>query len=228
MKPLSAQDYLAHIALRPRTHARSAPRTGLNALLAHAGHPERQLRCIHIAGSKGKGTTALMLEAMLQAGGRRSGVFMSPHLERWNERIRINGQPVSDSALDEMLAELQPRVAQLHAAHMNGPDFFEILLVAALCLFQRSGLDEAIIEAGIGARFDATRVVQPLVTALVSIELEHTHLLGADLATIAHDKAGIARAHVPLVLGPLLSTTLQVVRTTAAAVGAPVIATQGR
>src|SRR5690625_258495 len=175
IEALNIEHYLNTLAARPRTAPRSAARAGLAALLDFAGHPERQLRCIHIAGSKGKGTTALMLEAMLQAGGRETGVFTSPHLERWNERIRLAGQPVADGALAAVLHELQPQVTALHARRINGPDFFEVLLVAALCLFRRRNVDAAIIEAGIGARFDATAVVQPCVTALTTVELEHTH-----------------------------------------------------
>src|SRR5699024_5576440 len=120
-------DYLDELARRPADAPRSAPRTGLLALLQHAGNPQQRVRCIHIAGSKGKGTTALMLEAMLRAGGRRIGVFCSPHLQRWNERIRINGQPVADAALARVLEELHPHVASLHASDCNGPVFFEVL-----------------------------------------------------------------------------------------------------
>src|SRR5699024_6395345 len=106
---------------------------------------------------------------------------------------------------------------------MRGPDFFEVLLVAALCLFEQTDVDEAIIEAGIGARFDATMVVQPVVTALTTVELEHTALLGADLATIAADKAAVARPHVPLVIGPLPAPARAVVERQAEAVAAPLL-----
>lgn len=220
---LSPERYLAELAARPKTAPRQAPRTGLAALLARVDHPEQQLRCVHIAGSKGKGTTALMLEAMLQAGGRRTGVFTSPHLEHWNERIRINGRNVGREPLAGILSELQPDVADLHARGCNGPDFFEVLLVAALCLFRRTGVNEAIIEAGIGARFDATMVVRPVVTAVVSVELEHTDLLGNDLSAIARDKAAVARPNVPQVIGTLAPSAHAMIAERAAAAGAPLL-----
>src|SRR5699024_2111439 len=159
------------------------------------------------------------LDAMLRAGGRRTGVFTSPHIERWNERIRMDGAPVADVHLDAILAELQPQVVALQEQCKRGPDFFEVLLVAALCLFRRAGVDEAIIEAGIGARFDATMVVQPVVTALTSVELEHVATLGADVATIAADKAAVARPAVPLVVGPLPAAAHAVVARQAATIG---------
>lgn len=221
-------DYLAALATRVPKAPRQAPRDGLHALLARMGHPERRLRCIHIAGSKGKGSTALMLEAMLRAGGRTTGVFTSPHLEHWNERIRINGEPVDDDVFDAIIDELKPHVAAVHAHAASGPVFFEVLLVAALCLFERAGVQEPIVEAGIGARFDATRVVQAVATALISVELEHTDLLGTDLAAIAHDKGAVARPGVPLVIGALPPAAHAVVAKRAAEVDAPLIEPQAR
>lgn len=220
---MDISDYLTSLALRPRTHSRQAPRDGLHALLARIGHPQRRVRCVHIAGSKGKGSTALMLDAMLRAGGRHTGVFTSPHIEHWNERICIDGQPVDDERFGEILTELQPYVTALHEQPVHGPDFFEVLLVAALCLFERAGVDEAIIEAGIGARFDATIVVDAVVSALVSVELEHTNVLGTDLAAIASDKAAVARPDRPLVIGPLAPRARAVVVAQADAVGAPMV-----
>lgn len=219
----SVSGYLAALAARAPGASRDAPRDGLHALLAHMGHPERRLRCVHIAGSKGKGSTALMLEAMLRAGGRKTGVFTSPHLECWNERIRIDGHAVTDGALGTVLNEMQPCITALHERAANGPVFFEVLLVAALCLFERAGIDQPIVEAGIGVRFDATRVVRAVVAALVSVELEHTDLLGADLAAIAYDKAAVARSGVPLVIGQLPPAAHDVVAALAAAAGAPLI-----
>lgn len=220
MAATTASEYLTRLARRPR-HSRPVPRDGLHALLARMQHPQRDLRGVHIVGSKGKGSTALMLDAMLRAAGRRTGVFTSPHIERWNERIRMHGAPVADARFDAILAELQPHVSALHAQCRRGPDFFEVLLVAALCLFQRADVDVAIVEAGVGARFDATMVVQPRVTALTSVELEHTASLGADVATIAADKAAVARPGVPLIIGRLPPSAAAVVRARAEAVGAP-------
>lgn len=216
-------DYLDDLARRPRRHPRGAERSGLYALLERAGQPQRDLRVVHIGGSKGKGTSALMLEAVLRANGRSTGLFVSPHLQRWNERIRLDGREVDDAVLASMLRALRPHVEALHrAGDLNGPDFFEVLLVAALRLFAEAGVDQAVIEAGIGARFDATAVVRPVVTAITTVEREHVALLGPRLCDVAYDKAGIARPDVPLVLGRVPPPARKEIERVAASVGAPV------
>lgn len=229
--PDSRQDpaaYLTWLAQRKMHRNRRDPRIGLERLLASRQYPQKGLRAIHVAGSKGKGTTALMLESMLVADGWRVGTFSSPHLQYWHERIRINGQAVTDAQLGRVLACLQPTVETLRATRETAVDFFEVLLVAALCLFRDAALDAIIIEAGVGARFDATMVVEPVVSAIVSIEYEHTDLLGNTLTEIATDKAAVARAGMPLIVGPLAPEALAVIEARSAALGAPLLMSRAR
>ena len=174
------------------------------ALLQRVDNPHRGLRCIHIAGSKGKGSTALMIEALLERNGTRTGTYTSPHLERWTERFRIGGGEVTREHLDEALDLFRPHVDALTLANPgNPPSFFDVLTAAALWLFKRHRVAIAIIEAGIGGRYDATNVIEPAVACITSVELEHADKLGADLESIAYHKAGILKAGALAVLGPL-------------------------
>lgn len=194
----------------------------IHALLARLGNPERELRVLHLAGSKGKGSTALLAEALLGKLGRRSGVFTSPHLLRWNERFRIGGAPVSDATLARALDKLRPHVEALRGT-AHAPSFFDAATAAALLLFAEARVEAAILEVGLGGRLDSTNAVQPRVTAISSIELEHTETLGDTLAAIAGEKAGIAKPGAPLLLGPLPPEAHRAAAARAAEVGAPLM-----
>lgn len=194
----------------------------IHALLARLGNPERQLRVLHLAGSKGKGSTALLAEALLGKLGWRTGVFTSPHLLRWNERFRIGGAPVSDATLAQALNKLRPHVEALRGT-ANAPSFFDAATAAALLLFAEAQVEAAILEVGLGGRLDSTNAVQPRVTAISSIELEHTETLGDTLAAIAGEKAGIAKPGAPLLLGPLPPEARRAAAARAAEVGAPLL-----
>jgi dihydrofolate synthase/folylpolyglutamate synthase len=192
--------------IRPnsRPYSERAPLAleSVGRLLDRLGNPQQRLRVIHIAGSKGKGSTALMVEGLLQASGLRAGTFTSPHLERWSERFRIGGQEISETDLEQAINALKPHVDTLSRQHpKNPPSFFDVLTAMALWLFERRGVDVAIMETGIGGRFDATNVVQPEVACITNVELEHTDKLGTDLATIAWHKAGILKPGAVAVLG---------------------------
>lgn len=183
---------------------RARPRDGLLALLADFGNPQQQLYCVRVAGSKGKGSTALMLEAILQQAGYRVGVFTSPHINHWCERIRLQGHPASEHELAAVLAELAPRVTAWRAANdRQGPGFFEVLLAAALVLFARAGLDIVIVECGIGAATDATAVVPAALAILTTVEAEHLTLIGPTLVDVAREKAGVIEAGRPAIIGRL-------------------------
>ena len=156
----------------------------IHALLSRLGNPERGLRVLHLAGSKGKGSTALLAEALLGKLGWRSGVFTSPHLLYWNERFRIGGAAVSDATLARALDKLRPHVEALRGT-AQAPSFFDAATAAALLLFAEARVDAAILEVGLGGRLDSTNAVQPRVTAISSIELEHTETLGDTLAANA-------------------------------------------
>ena len=186
-----------------QTRARLA-QLPVRALLSRVGNPEATLRVVHIAGSKGKGSTALYLEAILHAAGLGTGTFTSPHLQRWTERLRIDARESTEAEFAALLARLQPHVRALQLEDEDGAaSFFDVLTAAAFLLFAQRGVDCAIVEAGIGGRLDATNVVQPRVSCITSLELEHTDKLGTHIAAIAEEKAGIIKKGVPVVVGPL-------------------------
>ena len=183
------------------------------ALLARLGDPHVNLPVVHIAGSKGKGSTALYLEAILKAAGLRTGTFTSPHLQRWTERYRVDARESTPTEFAALFARLQPHVLELlDEDSPSAPSFFDVLTAAALLLFAEHRVDCAIIETGIGGRLDATNVVQPLLACITSVELEHTDKLGTSIAAIAGEKAGIIKKGVPLVIGPLPGEAQSVIR----------------
>jgi dihydrofolate synthase/folylpolyglutamate synthase len=194
----------------------------IRALLARLGDPQRGLHVLHVAGSKGKGSTALLAEALLQQAGLRVGTFTSPHLLRWTERFRIDGREVSGALLGAAVGQLKPHVDALRAG-ADAPSFFDATTAAALLLFQQARLDVAILEVGLGGRLDSTNVVDPAVCCITSIELEHTEKLGDTLAAIAGEKVGIAKAGVPLVCGALSPEAAAVVVRRARELGCPLV-----
>ena len=196
----------------------------VESLLDRIGNPHRGLPAIHITGSQGKGSTALYAEALLTAAGVRTGSFMSPHLEVWNERIRIEGAPIDDAAFVEALERVRPAVAEMHRADADtAPAFFDTLAAAAFFVFARAEVDIAVVEAGIGARLDPTRVCRAVATGVTGVDLEHTDRLGPTMADIAREKAAIARRGVPLVAGTVPAEALEVLEREAARAGAPFV-----
>jgi dihydrofolate synthase / folylpolyglutamate synthase len=194
----------------------------IRALLDRLGSPERGLSVLHVAGSKGKGSTALFAESVLRAAGARVGTFTSPHLERWTERFRIDGEEVAAERLAAALAELRPHAeALLAAGGETVPSFFDATTAAALLIFRDLRVDHAVLEVGLGGRLDSTNAVSPAVCAITSIELEHTDLLGDSLAAIASEKAGILKPGVPVVCGALPHEALAVVERRAVELGCP-------
>ncbi len=184
------------------------------------GKPERQLPpVIHLAGTNGKGSTQAMIRAGLEAEGKRVHAYTSPHLARFHERIRLAGELISEEHLTEVLDECYVT---------NGPDpitYFEITTCAALLAFARTPADYVLLETGLGGRLDATNVVEtPALTILTPISMDHEQFLGNTIAKIAGEKAGIIKRGVPCVVGPQPDEALEVIETTAARLGAPVIA----
>ena len=186
----------------------------VRAACAALNHPEKRFSSVHIAGTNGKGSVAAMVDAMVRAAGLRAGLYTSPHLTRFAERIQIGGEPVSEERLVSALGGVLDRFPEL--------TFFETATVAAFVLFAESNVELAVVEVGLGGRLDATNVLEaPRATAITRIALDHTELLGNDLASIAREKAGILKRGVPAVVGPLDSVSLAEVRTQAERVGAP-------
>jgi len=173
-------------------------------LVARAGAPGRDLGLCHVAGSKGKGSVATLIAAGLTRAGFRVGVFGSPHVERINERIQIDGQPISDDALAAALSVALRLVAEAEEAGTSGAEasWFDLVTLAGLWAFREAGVDWAVLEVGLGGRLDSTNVIDPPEVAVVTtIALEHTAILGDTLAAIAQEKGGIVKPGSRLVTG---------------------------
>jgi dihydrofolate synthase/folylpolyglutamate synthase len=190
----------------------------IERLLAQLGHPEKKMPPVfHVAGTNGKGSTCAFLRAMLEGAGKRVHVYTSPHLVRFNERIRIAGQLISNEELADVLEECE---------RVNGGQeitFFEIAMCAAFLAFSRHPADALVLEVGLGGRYDATNVIaKPQMTVITPIGLDHAEFLGTDIASIAAEKAGIVKRGVPLVVGQQDDVPRDVIVRTADALNAPV------
>ena len=168
------------------------------ALMVRLGMPQFRYRTLHIAGTNGKGSTAAMTAAMLEAAGYRVGLYTSPHLVEFRERIRVNGEMIAESQVAQLTGQLQT----LCQPDLS-PTFFEYTTAMAFQHFANSGVDVAVLEVGMGGRFDATNVVTPMACAVTTISLDHQEYLGSTLSSIAFEKAGIIKPGVPVVLGRL-------------------------
>ncbi len=183
---------------------------GLNCtenLLSRLGNPHHRLRCIHIAGTNGKGSTAAMLSGILKQHGLRVGLYTSPHLVRFTERFRINDEEVAP----ERILEIYGRVRQM-VDDAEPPTYFEIVTAMAFQYFAEEEVDWAIVEVGMGGRLDATNVVRSEVSVITNVSFDHEEYLGKTLAAIAREKAGIIKKHVPVVTGtrqPLVQAILK-------------------
>ena len=189
------------------------------ALLDRLGRPQDRLPpVLHVAGTNGKGSTCAFLRAGIEAAGLRAHVFISPHLVRYNERIRIAGRLIEDEALAALLAEV------IEANDGIGGSFFEVTTAAALLAFARVPADACILEVGLGGRLDASNVVdRPAACGIASIGIDHQHYLGHSLAEIAREKAGIAKAGVPLIVLAQVPEVLGAIEAMAGERGAPVL-----
>lgn len=167
-------------------------------LLADLGTPHAGPTYVQIAGSNGKGSTAKMVESVLREAGLEVGLFTSPHLDDLRDQVTIDGRPISKQAVSRFVEEIQPLVSQ-RAAEEEGATFFEVLTTMALWHFGRQDVDVAVLEVGIGGRYDATSVVDPAVSAVTAVSLEHTELLGDTIEEIARDKAQVAPDDGPLI-----------------------------
>lgn len=173
----------------------------MRALLARLGDPHHRLRVVHVTGTKGKGSTSAMIAAVLRAAGYRVGLFTSPHLERVEERIQVDGEPITPAELAARMAEVAAAVRELDASPFPPVTFFEISTALGFVHFVCRRVDVAVVEVGLGGRFDSTNVVRPLVSVITSIGPDHTAQLGNTLEAIAFQKAGIIKRRVPCVSG---------------------------
>jgi dihydrofolate synthase/folylpolyglutamate synthase len=194
---VSQTDYEQMLRVRYNRDTFSLDR--MHDLLDQLGNPHRQIRAVHIAGTKGKGSTAMMLASMLRACGQKVGLYTSPHLMDVRERVTVNGDMVTQAAMTRLINRVEPI---LEAMEDNRPTFFEIMTALAFCHFVDMEVDLAVIETGLGGRLDSTNVLTPAVCGLTSISLDHTHQLGGTLKQIAQEKAGILKSDIPAVSVP--------------------------
>ena len=187
----------------------------MQAALAELGDPHRRYRCLHVGGTNGKGSVASTWASILERHGSRTGLYTSPHLCSFRERIMVGGRPVPAARLVETASGLRPLASELRMS------FFEATTLLALVVFAQEGVDAACIEVGLGGRLDATNVVEPEVSAITNVALDHQEYLGDSLEAIAREKAGIIKPGVPIVTAEGRPAVLEVLRARAKEVGAP-------
>jgi dihydrofolate synthase / folylpolyglutamate synthase len=200
----------------------------ISVLLERLGRPDRAYATIHIAGTNGKGSTAAFAESILRDAGFRTGLNTSPHLERINERIRINGEEVGDAAFAETFTRIHRVIEELLAegklrAH---PTYFECVTALAFEVFARERVEFGVIEVGLGGRLDATNVISPAVSVITRIDFDHENYLGHSLAEIAGEKAGILKYHLPAVSAPQLPEVREILRSRARELRCPLVETE--
>lgn len=183
---------------------------------AHFGHPHRNFRTIHVAGTNGKGSCSHTLAAILQEAGYRVGLYTSPHLVDFRERIRVNGHPIPETYVIHFVEEERNFFESLH------PSFFELTTAMAFRYFADEKVDVAIIEVGLGGRLDCTNIIRPDVCVITNISLDHTQFLGDTLAKIAEEKAGIIKNSIPVVIGETTPETKPVFQRKAQETGSPI------
>ena len=189
----------------------------ISALLEHLGHPEQRLKFVHIGGTNGKGSTAAMMESVLRQAGLRTGLYTSPYINRFNERIRVDGWEIEDYELEALVNEIRP----FADAMADLPSEFELITAIAFLYFARKECDIVVLEVGLGGEFDATNVIPcPEVAVLTTIDLDHTGVLGSTIGEIARTKCGIIKAGGDVVSFPQHSDAAAEVETACAARGA--------
>lgn len=199
----------------------------MRMLLADLGHPERDCRCVHLAGTNGKGSTCAMIESVLRVAGARTGLYTSPHLIEPTERIRINGEPVSEELFARAFQKVhQSAEAMLRREQLDShPTYFETVTAMAFLLFRDVAVETVVLEVGLGGRLDATNVVQPELTVITPVDFDHERFLGSSLRSIAQEKAGILKAGVPAVFSRQRPEVMEALKQRAGALGIPVATT---
>ena len=185
-------------------------------LMAHVGNPHEQLKAIHVAGTNGKGSTAHLIAAALQASGRKVGLFTSPHLVSLTELIRINGVPIPEETVAAFVTENKDFLDAIQ------PSFFETMTALGFWYFVQQKVDIAVVEVGLGGRLDSTNVLTPMLSVITNIGLDHTEFLGHTLTQIAKEKAGIIKPGVPVVIGESHPQTMNVFLAAAQACGSEI------
>ncbi|RRG18848.1 bifunctional folylpolyglutamate synthase/dihydrofolate synthase [Weissella viridescens] len=197
----------------------------INRLLAALDHPEKANRYIHVTGTNGKGSTSKMITQILRTAGLQVGMFSSPFIERFNERIQDNDGLISDAALTAAVQKVAPITEQLDQALPGGPTEFETLTAVMFVYFAQHPMDVVVLEVGVGGMWDTTEVIPDKLAAVITnVGLDHMKVLGNTLGEIAEQKAGIIAPHRPVILGPLVDSARGVIEAKAHALGAPILA----
>ena len=191
---------LAFIHGRPRMRKEPTLKR-METFLGKIGQPQKSIRGVHVAGTNGKGSTIAFLAQMLEDSGHQVGTFTSPFLERFNERIAVNGMPISDEEIVELVEWIKPVVDEMDRTELGGPLEFEIVTAMMFLYFKRHPVDIVLVEVGIGGRYDSTNVFTPVVSVITNIGWDHMQILGDTLPKIAFQKAGIIKESVPLITG---------------------------
>lgn len=191
-------------------------------LLSRLGNPQEGIKIIHVAGTNGKGSVCAYLNAMLLAGGKKTGLFTSPHLVRINERFQINGEDVSDEQFLNAFLKVEKAAKEYEAEGEGHPSYFETLFLMGMLIFKEAGVEYLVMETGLGGRLDATNVVEkPLACIITSISRDHTEYLGDTLEAIAGEKAGIIKAGVPVIYDASQPGPASVIAAKAKEMGSP-------
>ena len=194
--------------------------TNIKLLCDHLGNPERQFKSIHIGGTNGKGSTSHMLASVLQTAGYKTGLYTSPHLYDFRERIKIDGNLIPEAFVTAFVAKIQPLVGDIQ------PSFFEITVAMAFSYFAQQQVDVAVIEVGLGGRLDSTNIITPIVSVITNIGWDHMNMLGGTLEQIASEKAGIIKPSTPIVIGEKATLTSPVFKRIATQQNAPLFFAQ--
>lgn len=180
-------------------------------MMKRLGHPERRFKSIHVAGTNGKGSTVTYLREMLEAAGQVVGTFTSPYITTFNERISVNGEPISNEEILRLANLVYPLVMELEETSLGGPSEFEVVNTMMFIYFGEGHADVVLIEVGLGGLVDSTNVVTPVVSAITTIGFDHMHILGGTISEIAEQKAGIIKPGIPVVVGNVDSEALKVI-----------------
>ena len=217
-------DYLFHVTPVFEHVGAAAYKPGLETTVAldeHYGQPHRSFQCIHVAGTNGKGSVSHSLASILQTAGMRVGLYTSPHLVDFRERVRVNGIPMSEQYVvdftEDFIAWNQKREKPL------SPSFFELTTAMAFRYFADQHVDTAVVEVGLGGRLDCTNIITPILSIITNIAFDHTQMLGNTLALIAGEKAGIIKKNVPVIIGETTKETKPVFEAKANDMDAPIL-----
>jgi len=194
----------------------------MRAIMELLGNPHHSLICLHVAGTNGKGSVCAMLASIMRQQGYVTGLYTSPHLIKFNERIQVNGEMIQDAELQDLIEDVERAAAKLSERGIRDVTFFEFTTALAFLHFKKSGVQIAVVETGMGGRLDATNIITPALSVITSISLEHTVYLGNTIEQIAGEKAGIIKPGRPVIIGSMPNSAKEVIAARAAELQSPI------